>query len=214
MKIYYISGLGANETVFQKMDFAKKSNAYYLPWLIPEENESIASYASRMLENVEEDSILVGLSFGGMMAIEMAKLKKMKKLILISSAKSKNEIPTHFKWAGAIGITQLLPLEKMMHMNAPIHYYLGSHSEEEKQIVNAFIKEVHPYYLTWSVRQICNWKNTVAPCPIIHIHGTDDKILDYHNIHANYTIKDGNHFMVMNKAEEINTIINQALSPN
>ena len=81
MNIYYISGLGADERAFSKLDFVKKYNATYLPWLaVEQKKEPIAHYAKRLAEKITKpDPIIIGLSFGGMMAIEIAKIIPVKK---------------------------------------------------------------------------------------------------------------------------------------
>lgn len=60
MKIYTISGLGADQRVFQelKLDY----ELVPLNWISPIRNESIQSYASRLAENIdvtEEYMVLV-----------------------------------------------------------------------------------------------------------------------------------------------------------
>jgi len=43
--------------------------------------------------------------------------------------------------------------------------------------------------------------------PYIRIHGTLDKILPIHHFIPTYTIANGSHFMVANKAKEISAIL-------
>ena len=83
--IYCISGLGADERAFSKL----KVDGYALKvinWLIPEPNETIEHYASRMRAGItEENPVLMGLSFGGMMCTEIAKQIPVSKIIIISN---------------------------------------------------------------------------------------------------------------------------------
>ena len=76
--IYCISGLGADERVFSKFQFPEHE-LHFIKWIIPEKKESIQSYAQKLIGQVQDDyPILIGLSFGGMMCIEMAKRIKTK----------------------------------------------------------------------------------------------------------------------------------------
>ena len=92
--IYCISGLGANEKVFQFLDlsFAKP---VFIKWLFPLKNETLPQYALRLKEDFidEPDPIIIGLSLGGMIAVEIAKTIPSARVILISSAKTKKENP-------------------------------------------------------------------------------------------------------------------------
>ena len=79
--IYCISGLGADEKAFARL----RVDGYqfiHLPWLMPEPNENIEQYATRMAALVtDEHPVLMGLSFGGIMSIEIAKLVQAEKVI-------------------------------------------------------------------------------------------------------------------------------------
>ena len=68
MKIYHVSGLGANEKAFSSLQLRSGFELVDLPWLLPEsDDESLAHYAERMLSpiNLNEKFMLMGLSFGG-----------------------------------------------------------------------------------------------------------------------------------------------------
>ena len=97
--VYVFSGLGADERVFHKIDFSGY-DVHFIKWITPQKNESIESYALRLTSQITKPlPVLIGLSFGGMMAVEVAKHIATEKIILISSAKSKNEIPFYFRTA-------------------------------------------------------------------------------------------------------------------
>jgi len=69
------------------------------------------------------------------------------------------------------------------------------------------IKDTNPTFLKWAINQIVNWKNLSVPQNCIHIHGTNDRILPSKHLKVDYTIKNGGHFMTVNKAKEIEVII-------
>ncbi len=84
--IYLISGLGADYRVFQKIDL--EANSYtHIKWDKPKsQNQSIIDYTKGLLAQIKhENPILIGVSFGGMIAIEIAKLIPVRKIIIISS---------------------------------------------------------------------------------------------------------------------------------
>ena len=213
MNIYYISGLGADERAFGKLDFVEKYKATYIPWLQPnQKKEPIEAYAKRIAESIKEDNaVLIGLSFGGMMAMEIAKIKKVKKIILISSCKTKDELPPQIKMAGALGLDSLLPNALIKSSKPVVHNFLGTISAAEKQIADDFIDNIDNDYLSWAMRSISRWKNIETACPVLHIHGNNDMLLQSNFVKADHIISGGNHFMIYNKAEEINPIINTEL---
>lgn len=67
--LYIFSGLGADKRVFNYLDFSKY-NTTFIDWINPFENESIEDYAKRLTSQItSEKPILIGLSFGGIMAV-------------------------------------------------------------------------------------------------------------------------------------------------
>lgn len=93
-KIYCLSGLGIDERAFANIHIPNYT-LVFIPWIEPLENESLPSYAIRMFEStkIEDDYILMGVSFGGMIAQEFEKIKKPKHLFIISSMSSSESLP-------------------------------------------------------------------------------------------------------------------------
>ncbi len=108
-EIYIFSGLGADESVFQRLDFSGFSTTF-VKWIIPQDGETIEHYATRLLDQITTTKpTLIGLSFGGIIAVEVAKQIDTNKIILIASAKTKNEIPFYYRFARQLKLHQLLP---------------------------------------------------------------------------------------------------------
>ncbi len=209
--IYCISGLGADERAFSKL----RIPGYQLkiiPWLMPGKNETIQEYATRMSAGIEEDHpVLMGLSFGGMMCTEIAKQLPVKKLILISSVKSSGELPAWMKLVARLRLHKIVPL-KSSRLTEPIqNRMLGAASEEEKLIASEYRKKVNIEYTNWAVHEAITWKNDWLHPDTIHIHGDRDHMFPIKNIHPTFTIKNGGHFMIMNKAAEISRCISSIL---
>lgn len=206
--IYCISGLGADEKAFSRL----KVQGYTikcLPWLTPLPGEEISAYAARMSKAITtEKPILMGLSFGGMMCIEISRLMPVEKLILISSVKSDKEMPGWMKLAGTFRLNRIFPM-RSSRITEPIqNRFLGVTKADEIEMVRHYRKTAPPQYLDWAINQVLNWKNNWQPPVLFHIHGDADRIFPINNLSPDFVIKNGGHFMIMNKAPEVN----QALS--
>jgi pimeloyl-ACP methyl ester carboxylesterase len=205
--IYVLSGLGADHRVFQNLNFGNNI-VIPIPWLLPEKNERIEDYAKRMAACIQhEKPILAGLSFGGMMSMEIAKHKEFEKIILISSSKTKSEIPALYKWCGILRLQKLVSGSFMKRCRAIVGRVFSIHSSSEKEIVDQMLRDTDPVLLEWSIEKILYWKNTLVPANVFHIHGTKDRILPIRNISCNKVIDKGGHLMVMNRAEEVSGLI-------
>lgn len=207
-KIYIFSGLGVDKRVFDNIDFSGL-NISYVDWIDPLKNETFESYAERISKDFEKDSILIGLSFGGMLAVEVSKIMPVKKVILIASAKNKNELPKWFLIAGKLKLNRVVPSSILKTTNFITNWLFGVTTSTEKLLLKNIIKDTDATFLKWAINQIVNWKNLSVPQNCIHIHGTNDRILPSKHIKVDYPIKNGSHFMTVNKAQEIEKLIKQ-----
>ncbi len=212
--IYCISGLGADERAFSKL----KIDGYDLKiihWLMPEAGESLQQYALRMRAAInEENPILMGLSFGGMVCTEIAKQIPVEKIILISSVKSSKELPLWMKTVAILKLNKIIPLKSTKFTQPIQNKILGLQTAEEKALVACFRREVDLPYTTWAVNQAINWKNDWQHPHIYHIHGDNDHMFPIKNIKPTFTIKKAGHFMIMNRADEVSKCVNSILQRN
>lgn len=205
--IYLLPGLGNDERVFRYLDFAGME-VVYLPWLMPLPAERIEQYAGRMAEKImHPNPIIIGLSFGGMMAIEIAKNIAVKKIVLISSAKGKAEIPFYLRWLGKTGLQHVLPTTWFLRANAFTYWLFGLKEKEHKQLLKDVFNATNHQLYRWSGNAILTWQNAEQPTQIVHIHGTTDRILPYRFVTATHTIHGGGHFMLVTHAVAVSALL-------
>lgn len=163
-----------------------------------------------MARPVESESpVLIGVSFGGMMAIEIAKLINVERVFLVSSIKTKAEMPFYFKFSRVLQLNKIISLRPYKFL-APIeNYNLGIHTAEEKQLAAEYRRNLDAQYSDWAIEQVLHWENTAFPNNLVHIHGSSDHIFPIRYVKPHHTIPGGGHMMVMNRADEISNIIHQ-----
>ncbi len=210
--IYIISGFGADERVFSKLGFGD-NDVHFISWEIPEKNETLASYAERLRQKIVfPNPILIGLSFGGMMAIEIAKLIPVEKIILISSIRDRYELPFFMKLTAALHLTKIIPLRPYKILERIENYNLGVESKEQKQLLREYRKNINQQYTDFALNEVVNWKNEWSPQNVVHIHGTKDHIFPIKYIKKpEYTIRGAGHLLTMNNADEVNRILKKEL---
>ncbi len=209
--IYCISGLGADERIFKHLQI-KNTVLKHLSWVDFDENETMETYAMKMAEQIAEKTpIILGLSFGGMLAVEIAKQKELTHTFLISSAKGKNELPDMSDILVFMIKSGIVPYSLFKQPNKILYQRFGATRQDEKEVLNAILKDTKTSYLRNAFRVILNWENTTIPNNITHIHGTHDRILQAEFITPDYWIKDGTHMMVWNRANEVAGIIEKTM---
>ncbi|MBK9993019.1 MAG: alpha/beta hydrolase [Saprospiraceae bacterium] len=214
MKLYFISGLGVDHRAFKFIQLPSKFEVIHLPWLIPEQSESLESYAKRMTEKIDaaNDFSLIGLSFGGVLANEMMDYVKPKHTILISSIASRNELPLHYRIAGAFHLNQFFSLRSMNQIPSVNYFVFGVSSDQDKQLLNEILKDTDPEFSSWAVNQLLQWKREKPQSSILRIHGDQDLVLPITGFTPDHIIRGGGHFMISTKAEEISAILTQILA--
>jgi len=209
--VYCIPGFGADEKIFSKLKIPGYE-IHFIKWITPEKNESIQSYAKRLTEQIHhENPVLIGLSFGGIMCIEISRQIKTKLIIIISSIKSISELPFWLSVSGKLKLNRLFPMYSYRIIRPIADYNLGITTKEEKKLVYGYRKNLDIKYSNWAVNAIVNWKNKTLPDNVIHIHGDKDRMFSIKNIKADYTIHGGGHLMILNKSDEINKCIETIL---
>ncbi len=198
--IYVFSGLGADERIFHNINFGGH-NVIHVNWIKPIAKESMEDYALRLSETITiKTPILLGLSFGGMMAVEVAKHIQTEKIILVSSSKNKKEIPFYYRLAGKVYLHKLIRAGVLVKANKLTNRFFSARTSADKKLLAAMLKVTDVDFLNWAVDKIVHLKNEVVHENLIHIHGTADRILPIRFVKADIIIKGGSHLMIVNKA--------------
>jgi pimeloyl-ACP methyl ester carboxylesterase len=212
MKAYFISGLAADQRVFNHIRLPKGFEAIYLTWISPQHEETLQHYALRLAKsiNTNEPFILIGLSFGGMLATEIAKQLKPLCTILISSIPVSDHLPGYFKAAGRMGLHKMVPVS-LVKSAAATKRFLTHESATDKKLLWKIIDESDPRIIRWGMDAILKWDNKELPKTFWHIHGSKDEVLPIKYTKPTHIINGGGHMMIMEHADEVNKILGEVL---
>jgi pimeloyl-ACP methyl ester carboxylesterase len=213
VKVYFISGLAADSTVFKYIQLPSHCQPVYLDWIKPEKNESLSHYTIRLFEgqHLQEPFSVVGLSFGGMIASEIAKQHRPEHVILISSIPCVQHLPVYYKWAAKIRLHRLVPISLIQHAGV-LKRLFTTETPDDKRMLKTMIRKSDPYFIRWAMYAVLTWDNTDVPANLCHIHGAKDGILPMRYTKPTHTIPKSGHLMVLNRANEINKILSEVLS--
>lgn len=214
MKIICFPGLGFDHRIFKEIRVEGHSLVFQ-NWLEPEPKESLADYAHRMWEQIGGKTPEIGLlghSFGGILALEMAAIQPVQTVCLISSIRSAAENPRHFKILTPLGLQHLFTRRLV---NVSIRWWGKSHgysTPEDRKLVCDMVANYSNGYLKWALAALSRWKGNKLPGEpsILQIHGNQDKTFPIGKIQRpDHVIPGGNHYMIVKKAPEISRILSQ-----
>jgi pimeloyl-ACP methyl ester carboxylesterase len=207
--IILLSGLGADKRVFDFLDL-KDYNTRCIEWIEAREDEHIEAYAQRLLAQIgSKKPILIGVSFGGMMAIEIGKLIETEKIILISSIETCSDLPIESKWFGFFKLNKLIPATLLNEANDGLYWAFGVEKKKEKKLLKAIIEDSDPDFLKWGINEVLNWKNEKTLPNVTTINGTEDRV--FPDKKGDFNIEGGGHLMIINRSEEISKILEEVL---
>ena len=205
--IYLISGLGANNKVFERLTL-ENFKLNFIDWIIPENKESLEHYAQRMAKDIDvtKPVILIGMSFGGIMVQEISKLIKVDKIIIISSVKHDKELPFLYKISAKLSLHKLIPSFFFNRTNLLSFVLFGKSTKKIHKIIDKYFTIKNIEYSRWAINAVVNWKNSSYPNNLLHIHGTKDSVFPIKNIVNASEVDGGTHLAIFTHAEFVNKL--------
>ncbi|HBR11797.1 MAG TPA: hypothetical protein DD740_06245 [Chryseobacterium sp.] len=208
MKLYIISGLGADEKVLEKLSFNPNIQPVHISWLIPEKDEEFHHYIGRMADCIDntEDFYLMGYSFGGIIAQEIHKIKPAKKVVILGSIRSDKEKSRLIKLGEVTHLTKYLPVRLFNENSAAFYTFFRKLFDPKNPVLLQYFRVRDPYYLKWSVDKISAWRFDAID-DVIQIMGDRDIVFPLKNSRPDYVIKNATHLFPATKAKQVSDIL-------
>tara|TARA_Y100000992_G_scaffold151900_1_gene101282 strand:+ start:538 stop:1167 length:630 start_codon:yes stop_codon:yes gene_type:complete len=198
-------GMAASPKIFELIKLPRNISVNYLVWIKPLKDEPLNSYALRMSRFIKyKDPILVGVSLGGVLVQEIAKIIKCEKIIIISSIKSRSELPTSMIMAKHTKIHKLLPIKWIEDIENLALFVFGNKIKIRVSLYKKYLSERDPEYLKWAINSLVNWQQDNFLESTIHIHGEDDNIFPINMIMKPVIKIKGSHAIILTKANWFN----------
>ena len=204
--VYFMPGMAANPSIFEHINLQEDLfKTHWLEWIIPIPKECIEDYAKRLAKKVKhKNSVLIGVSFGGIIVQEMSKFLTLKKLIVVSSVKNSSELPKRMKIAKRTKAYKLIPTQLISNVEALAKYAFGETASKRIELYKKYLSVNDKRYLDWAIEQMVCWKQDKSLPNIIHIHGEKDAVFPIQNIKDCITVKGGTHIMIITKFKWFN----------
>jgi len=205
----FIPGLGADSRLFeaQRKVFP---NAVTPPWLAPLKDETLAHYARRWAQHLKlkKGCVLVGISFGGMVALEMAAWVRPQAVLLIGSCRHPSSVPWNLRFMGSFRVWPKLA-KALARLNPSVRgWFLGVNKGDQLDLLMKMFRESPDDFLAWTVNAIRGWKGFDGKfSPVRQIHGRRDRLIPCRNVEPDEVIEDGGHTIILTHPEEVNSFI-------
>ena len=186
-------------------------------WITPlHEDEPLASYAKRFAATLDtfRPFHLGGISFGGMLAQEVARHVNAERLFLLSTCTSRHGIPHGLRLAGDFILPCLVTpiLNPLKALPSRIRSLGPSHLLACNRLVQEMVRDCPAEVVRWSLKALLGWDGHHDPLPpVVHVKGERDALLPPYLCRPTHVVRGAGHLMSMTHAPEVNAILAEYL---
>lgn len=180
--LYYLCGLGTDERLWQPL-ITQGLPGKVLKYPAPLPDDTLPVYAGRWSAHLAEemagdqDAVLVGMSFGGLMAGELARLLNPKGLVLISTLKRADELPPYFRRMRVLTDYVTGMQLRDWHFNLARLYYGILPDSAANDLIVKMIGDSDPTVHRFIIRSVLHWAPSWQPfVNLLHVHGALDRV--------------------------------------
>ena len=208
--IYFISGLGATRVAFENTKVPKGWSMHFIDWIeVEDEDEPLEDYVKRLSAQVKHKKpVFAGLSFGGIIAMELTKLYKGSFAIMLSSFRHKGDLAVSLRVLLSMKAYRLIPNIEMNAIRKLVRKAYAVNSKVTEQKLVEMMGQESPMFLRWSCKQIDLYEYNLEAEVILHpIIGTKDKLVDIWNDAEVLQVDGGTHISVYSNHNVVNKYI-------
>ena len=204
--IYLIPGMTADFPVYSRI-LRSLPNAVVAEYIPPESNETLVSYASRMANRIPANSLVAGVSFGGIVALEIARAVRPRGCILISSIRQPAELPPWFRVWRALGGPRTNALLRTIGTAASMvpRFACTSSTIRVTKLAGA-----GGQWHRWATASVLDWQPDpeFRACPLLQIHGNADSTFPIRYVNPDVIVAGGRHALpISNPIETVEAIL-------
>ena len=215
-RIVLLPGLGADARLFDAQ--RRAFPGLEVPaWLEPAARETLPAYARRMaasLSRAEEGLVLGGVSFGGMVACEMARHVPAQAVVLISSGRGRAALTRTARVlaraAPRLPTSALVAARPLWPLAA---WALGASTREARALVREFVRRADLPFIQWGLGAIAGWTPPPAlPGRIRAIHGRADRLIRARRVEAERLVPGAGHLLNVTHPDEVNAFLSAVVA--
>jgi len=192
-------GMAANPSIFKNIKLPEDIfEVHLLEWFLPKGNMGLQDYAREMCHHIHhKNPVLLGVSFGGILVQEMAKIISVRKIIIVSSIKLSKELPKRMLFAKFTKVHKLLPFGLVDNVGLMAKYSFGGSIKKRFELYKEYLSIKDKHYLYWALDKMVNWDQKKYASNLVHIHGEKDSVFPINHIKDFIPVKNGTHAMIL-----------------
>ena len=211
--LYIFAGQGSDKRLFDSLTFDARYTVKFIDYGMPEKGITLKEFAKKLAKQIDttQKFSLIGVSFGGMICSELNEFLNPERVIIISSAKNRYELPMGYQFQRVIPIYKIFPAVVLAAGAKFLQPIVEPDRNKQKATFKSMLSAKKPQYVKRTIAMIMTWDRVSNSKPIVHIHGTNDHTLPFSKVKATYIVPNGSHMIMLTRAKEINVLLDNEL---
>ena len=182
-------------------------HAQVVDFIAPEPHELLTDYAARMADLFPPCCVIAGVSFGGILALEIARIIQPVGCILIASISTPNELPP---WLRAWRIFGGRHSESLLNALGRTAAAVPQRLRTKSTIRLTKLAGESGAWHRWATSAVIDWNPVPEPIstPTLQIHGDADSTFPIRYTNPDIVIPNGRHALPMSHPSETAIAIN------
>lgn len=206
-RILLLTGLLRDPRIYDRL-LPLVPTATIVPWIEPLPRESIRAYAVRLAATLqpESDTIVCGVSFGGIVARELAAVLGAKACVLIASIRQPADLPLSYR---RLPLVRWLPLEALLDIGGRLAARCPWLFRPTIRVRLRAFAGPEAAWQRWAAIAVLRWQPTpaVERIPLTQMHGDCDRTLPLGRMPAEVVIRGSGHMLAMAHPEEVAAVL-------
>lgn len=209
------SGMGADARLF-KLQAPHFPQLIVPDWLPPEPKETLPEYGKRMAGqwDLDEPCFVGGASFGGLVALEVARHLPARGCFLISSIRSRRELPWRYRWLTpfASSIPGMSVFLSQLFARVALGVTASIRRPNPLSPLRVIVEDAGDFH-RWAGVAALRWRPPKDgwPFPIFQIHGDHDSLFPIQRSQADTVIPGGGHLLPLTHPQIITRFLQDGM---
>lgn len=205
--LFVLSGIGGDERLFAAQRAVREIRP--IRWIAPASpREPLTEYAARLAREVDvtEPFDLGGSSFGGMVALELARHLAPRSVFLFGSCRTPDAVARSLRVLRRLA--PFAPVQPPRFLQPLVARWFGATSPAHVKLFADMLAATPPAFIRWAANVIFEWPGVrELPMPVHHIHGDRDRLIPLRRVRPDRIVPGAGHLLNLTHAAEVNDFI-------
>jgi pimeloyl-ACP methyl ester carboxylesterase len=207
LPLFVLPGIGGDERLFAAQRAVREIRP--ICWIAPASSrESLKDYAARLAREIKikDPFDLGGSSFGGMVALEIARHLGPRNVFLFGSCRTPDAV------ARSLRVLRLsaafAPVHPPRILQPLVARWFGATSPEHVQLFADMLAATPPAFIRWAATAVFSWPGAgELSMPVHHIHGDRDRLIPVRRVKADCVVRGAGHLLNLTHVDAVNEFI-------